>query len=263
MEAHRLAGNRAAAGDDVEDPFGKPGLGAEFGKAQQRERGHLRRFQHDGIAGGKRRGDLPRADHQREVPRHDGADDADRLTVDEGEDVARGRRDLAIDLVDRLGIIAEAAGGAAGLGLQRHGDFRAVVAHAEHGKLQRVFLDQLGDPQQHLLALGGRGLRPAALLEGGAGGLHRPLDIRRAGIGDRRQAPPVDGRDDVERCPALRLAEGAVDEQRLRGDDAVAERFDLFLHGLSSVTGGAGAPPHCLRLRGRRRAGRRRRHRRP
>ncbi len=230
MEADRLAGDCPPASNDVQHTLRQASLCAEFGEPQQAQRRTFSRFQDHRIAGGKRRRDLPGADHQRKIPGHDGGDDTDRLAMDEAEDIARGRCDLAIDLVDRFGIVAECAGSAAGLRLQRHRNLGAIVAHAENGKLERVFLDEFGDAQQHLLALGGCGPRPGALLEGGAGGQHGGIDVVDAGIGDRRQSRPINRRDDVKHPAGGSVAPDAADEEFLRWHHVAAQLVDFVLH---------------------------------
>ena len=97
------AGLLAVAGHDVEHAVGDAGLGRELGQRQRAQRRLLRGLEHHRVAGGQRRRELPRGDDQRVVPRHDRADDAQRLASDQGERVGAGGRDLAVDLVDRLG----------------------------------------------------------------------------------------------------------------------------------------------------------------
>ena len=63
---------------DVDDAFRHAGALADFGEQDRRQRREFGRFQHDGAAGGQRRRDLPGEHQQREIPRDDLADDADR-----------------------------------------------------------------------------------------------------------------------------------------------------------------------------------------
>ena len=60
-------------------PSGKPASLNQFAETQRRERRLFGRLQHDRAAGGQRRRELPGRHHQREIPRYDLADDADRL----------------------------------------------------------------------------------------------------------------------------------------------------------------------------------------
>ena len=61
----------AVAGDDVDDAGRQLGLLAHLGEEQRRERRRLGGLEHDGVAGGERRRDLPRQHEQREVPGDD------------------------------------------------------------------------------------------------------------------------------------------------------------------------------------------------
>ena len=79
MKGERLAGLFAEAGNDVEHAVRQPRLLAEPAQEQRAERRLLGRLQHDRIARDQRRAELPRGDDERIVPRHDRADDAERL----------------------------------------------------------------------------------------------------------------------------------------------------------------------------------------
>ena len=77
--ADELGARAPVAGDDVDDAGGEVGLLADLGQQQRGQRRRLGRLQDRGVAGGERRRELPRRHQQREVPRHDLADDAARL----------------------------------------------------------------------------------------------------------------------------------------------------------------------------------------
>ena len=83
--ADQRGAGRAVAGDDVHDAVRQLGLLADLGQQQRGQRRRLGRLEHRGVAARERRGELPGGHQQREVPRHDLADDAHRLG-------ARGRR---------------------------------------------------------------------------------------------------------------------------------------------------------------------------
>ena len=134
-------------------------------------------FTHQRAAGGERRADLPGEHQQREVPGQHQPDDADRLADDERDMVVGGRRHLVVDLVDRLGVPAQALHGLGqvdGLAVE---DGLAAVEALHHRQLDQVRLDQVGQPQQRGLAVGRVQLRPAAVLEGGAGAGDRGVDV--------------------------------------------------------------------------------------
>src|SRR5256885_2152989 len=83
----RHPGLGARARDHVEHALGEPGLLAELGEPERRERRERRGFQHHGVPRRERGRDLPRREQEREVPRHDGPAHADRLAEREREGV--------------------------------------------------------------------------------------------------------------------------------------------------------------------------------
>ena len=93
---------------------------ASSASLQRRQRRRLGRLEHDRVAGGERRADLPDRHHQRVVPGRDLADDADRLAADE--------RGVALDVLAG-GLALQVAGGA-GEEAQVVGDDRHLVARA-------------------------------------------------------------------------------------------------------------------------------------
>ncbi len=79
-------------GQDLEEPFGEPGLQGEFGQPECGERGGLGGFEEDGVARGERGGGAPGGDRHGEVPRGDDGDDAERFV--EGDVQPAGHGDL-------------------------------------------------------------------------------------------------------------------------------------------------------------------------
>ncbi len=84
----------AVADDDVEHAR-REDLTHDLGQLDRGDRGGVRRLEHDRVARGQRRGDLPDGHHHRVVPRRDLAHDADRLVADHrgvvGEELTGGR----------------------------------------------------------------------------------------------------------------------------------------------------------------------------
>ena len=121
----RGAGGLAVAGDDVDDARREAGLLEQLAEAQRRERRLLGRLQHDGVAAGERDAELPRRHQQREVPRDDLADDADRLAQRAIREPSKWCRRSNVLLgtlphdVDVLVVGAGPAGVAAGIEAQR------------------------------------------------------------------------------------------------------------------------------------------------
>ena len=91
MPADRLPRRLAEAGDDLEHAVGEPGLGGELREPKRGQRRLLRGLEDDAVARRERGTELPRGHHQGEVPRHDRADDAERLADDRDVRVGPGR----------------------------------------------------------------------------------------------------------------------------------------------------------------------------
>ncbi len=143
---------------DVEDALGDPRLERELGEQQRRQRRQLGRLQHDGVAAGESGSELPGGDVEREVPRGDQPDDAERLT--EGEVDAAGDGDrLAEVLVDGAGVVVEDLGDHADLA-PRAADRLADIARLDPRQLLGVLLDERGEPAQEPRAV--RRERPRA-----------------------------------------------------------------------------------------------------
>ena len=165
----------------------------QFGHADERKRCRFSRFQHHRIAHGQGRAQLPSANHQREIPRDDGPDHAHRLFVDHAQHVARRRSDLAIDLVQRFRVIPDGARSRARLGLERHTDLGAIVAHAQNGQLQRMGLNQFRPFQHDFLACHGGLSGPTPIFERRSGRGDGRVHVLRGALGHLGQLCPVDG----------------------------------------------------------------------
>src|SRR5690606_14662169 len=72
------AGFLAETVDDVEHAV-RQQVADDLDEVQDRRRGLLGGLEHDAVAGGQRRGELPRRHEDGEVPRDDLSDDAERL----------------------------------------------------------------------------------------------------------------------------------------------------------------------------------------
>jgi len=70
-----LTAGAPGADDDVDDALGHACLERQLREAQSAERRQLGGLEHNRVAGGKRRAELPGCDVEREVPGHDQADD--------------------------------------------------------------------------------------------------------------------------------------------------------------------------------------------
>ena len=182
--------------------------------------------------------ELPGGHLRRVVPGDDGRDDAHRLTGDRGHDAFRGGCDLAVELVGRLGVPADARGGLGHVEADGVGDRLAGVERLDDPELARVGIDEVRPAQEHALAIAG--------IAAGSSG-RRPRHVARPPPPRRRPRPRrarpgraagpsrVLGR---EPGAAGRVPERAVDEQlgpqvepvdrrrrlRLVGDQGVGHR---------------------------------------
>ena len=90
----RLADDRAAPHHQVEDPARQPGVLEDPDQLPGAARHELRRLDHHRVTERQRRRHLPGRDGDREVPRGDEADHADRLARHLGLDARPGRGEL-------------------------------------------------------------------------------------------------------------------------------------------------------------------------
>jgi len=217
VPADRLTGRLAEAGDDLQHARRHPRLRRQLGEPQRGERRLLGRLQHDAVAGGERRAELPRRHQQREVPGHDRADDSYRLAHDHHDRGRIGRRNLVVDLVDRLPVVRDALGGKRDVDLARVADRLAHVECLEQCELVAVLVDECGQPLEDALAVLRRTAGPHAALErrtGAANGAVDVVGVAGGNLGEDLARRRVDA---LERLAAQRIDVGAVDE-RLRAD---------------------------------------------
>jgi len=110
MERERLAGLLTKTRHDVEHSRRRSGLGGELRQADRRERRLLGGLQHHRVAGEECRPELPAADDERIVPRHDRGHDPQGLAAYERQVVGPGGGDLVVELVGELGVVLDAVG---------------------------------------------------------------------------------------------------------------------------------------------------------
>ena len=206
----------AEAGQDVDDAGGDAGLEQQLAEVERGERGLLGGLEHDGVAGGDRRDDLEGRHGQREVPRHDAGDDADRLATGVGVELAarhRHRDGGALHLGGPAGEVAEQLGGDADVAAGGR-EALAVVERLELGELLGALVDQVADAPQQVRALARGHPRPRrAGLEGVAGGDDGAVGVDGRGLGDLDE-DLLGGRvDGVEGLAVLRVDPLAVDQE--------------------------------------------------
>ncbi len=200
-------------GHDVEHAVRQPRLRRQLGEQERRQRRLLGGLEDDAVAGRERRPELPGRDDERVVPRHDRADDAERLALHERHRFRTDGRQLAAPLVDGLAVEAQARCGARDVDAQRVADRLADVEGLEQGEVVYARLDEVGEAQQDAAALGGRRPAPGPAVEGAAAGAHGAVDVLGAAAGDVGEVAAVAGTVVGERRPVGRRGEGAVDER--------------------------------------------------
>jgi len=167
----RSARRLAESGNDVDNAVGYAGLGDQLGQSQRGERGLLGRLQNNSAAGCQRRAELPGSHQQREVPRDDLPDDADRLAERVGVEVrSRHVRDgdvdgVALDLGRPPGHVVEQVRGKGHIGGLRDKEWLAVVERLQLSQLVDVLQDQVAYLPHDAPALGWRHPAPGSFLE--------------------------------------------------------------------------------------------------
>ena len=205
---------------EVDDAVGHAGLDEQLDEALREHRRVVRGLEDDGVPAHERRDDLPRGNGDREVPRRDHADHADRLP------------DAHLELVGQLRRrrVAEEAPALAGHVVAHVDRFLDVAArlrehlpHLARHELRELVLvlgDERAETEEDLAALR-RGHEPPARV-GLLRGLHGAIDVLRRRPRERPDQVAVGG------APALeRLARG-VDPLAA---DEIAKRLRARRHG--------------------------------
>ncbi len=155
----RLSGLDAEAVDDVENT-GRQQVTDDADEVQDRDWRLLGRLEHDGITGSEGGGKLPHGHEDREVPRNDLADYAERL-------VKVVRHGVGVDLRERTFLcanssreVSEVIDGERNVGVEGLADRLAVVPRLGECDGFEVLLHTISDLVQDDRALGDRGLAP-------------------------------------------------------------------------------------------------------
>jgi hypothetical protein len=215
----RGANGRAGAGDDVQRALRDAGLGGQRRIAQDGERRERRRLEHDRVPGRQRRGDLPVGDVEREVPRRDEPDDADRLPEGERDAVALDRDRVAEELVDGARVVADHVDDHAKLAAGVR-DGHADVPALQQGELLGMLLDERrkavhAPPARHRRERAPAVVRPHRRR-------HCPVHVLAAALRDRGERRGAGGIHDLERSALGRGNPLAADEEPLHGSHAHA-----------------------------------------
>ena len=212
VQGQGLAHGVTEARQHVEHAGRNAGLDGQLGDADAGQRRLFGRLEDHRVAGGQRRAELPAGHQQREVPRHDGGDHADRLTGHQAQFVVGGGGHFVVDLVDGLTAPAQRTRGGRHVDTQRIADRLAHVQGFQQGQLLGVGVDQVGEADHDFLALDRRHARPHAGLEGGTSDLDRALGVGAVTAGDMAEQAAVDRADALEGGRRDRVGVFALDE---------------------------------------------------
>ena len=222
MRRQRCAGGFAEAGDDVHHAWRKADLLNQSAKPHRRQWRLLGRLQHDRAARRQRRRQLPGRHHQREIPRNDLADHADRLAQRIGVPVSR-RRDrhgLAVQARRPTRHVAEHLVRARNIDRACIADRLAVVQRLERGEFLGIRFERVAQAIDQLAALQRRHTRPRAALERAARGRDRGVDVGRVAF-----TPPWRSADrSTDRTCRMSCAGPGVPPNRRRSAIAAAWR---------------------------------------
>ena len=133
------------------------------------------RLEHDAVTGCQRRGEFPGGHQQREVPRDDLPDHAQRFVDVVGHRVAVNLGGAAFLGADAPGVVPEVVGCQRHVGVQGFAHGLAVVPGFGDGQQFKVLFDAVGDFQQHQRARLHR--RRAPRIRGGVGGVEGFFDV--------------------------------------------------------------------------------------
>jgi hypothetical protein len=106
MPHQRLADDAALAAYHVERARRQSRFEKQLGDPQHGKWRQFRRFDHQRATAGQRRRNFPHADHEREIPGHDGRDDAHRLAHGVRQGIRPRRYHLPRNLVAPTGVVA-------------------------------------------------------------------------------------------------------------------------------------------------------------
>jgi hypothetical protein len=177
-----LSAHRAGPGDDVHDTLGDARVERDPLELERGERRELGGLQHDRVAGGERRAELPARDREREVPGRDQPDDAERLPEGHVDAARHGDRPARVPL-GRARVIAERLDDHAHLAA-RIRDRLAGVARLELRELLEHLLERVREPVEQGGAVArGHG---APGREGGLGARHGGVGLLDARLRDLR-----------------------------------------------------------------------------
>ena len=217
------------AGDDIEHTRREAHLERQLGDPQRRQRCQLRGLHHHRVACGQRRTELPAGEHQREVPRHDLANHADRLALDVVQEARIHRQNIALQLVGHAAEVAEAEHRARHVQTARIHDRVTGVQRFERDEFLSPGFDRVRQLEHERAPVVRCHFRPRR--EGRLGRSNGAVDVFFGGLGDGRDLGGVEG---IEHVDGLAL--DPVDP--LAADHQPRRSLVCFSHGFALQPGG-------------------------
>ena len=212
MQCQWLAGTLAEARQDIEYARRNAGFHGQFGDTDGGQRRLFRRLENDRIAHGQGRSEFPARHQQREVPRHNSTDDAERLAGNQTQLILRCRGDFAVHLVDRLSGPSQTTNAGSNVDSQRVGDRLAHINGLQQRQLFGMFFQKKCELLQGFLAVYRGGFRPRAGFESATGSADRTVDVLGFAFGNLCAALAVHRADAAKGFTGSGIDIGAVDE---------------------------------------------------
>ena len=212
-----LSGGPTWPRNDVDDAGRDPGLRHQFRDSEGAQWRQLGRLEDHRVSGREGRAHLPAAEHQREVPRNDRPDDAERLAQDVVQEPRFDRNDVALELVGHAAEVAEGGRRSNDVQVSAVADRMTGVEALETCQFVGMGLDQIGQPEEDPPAGGGAHPAPVRVCRGGRH--DGPIDIGRSRSGDPCDHGAVVRVDRLEGRPVGGVDERPADEQPVPDTD--------------------------------------------
>ncbi len=200
MAGQGLAGHRAIAGDDVEDPRRKAGFRKDLRQPHRGERRVFRRLDDGRAAGCKGRGKVAAGDQQRMIEGCDIGNNTDGKPLGIGEVVPLDRNDVVAFSQRQPRIVPEKIGDAGKL-RPRLADRPAIVQCLELIEFLEMVLHDIGKFVNQAGAGAHRHLGPVRRAEGPCRALHRCIDVSLAGQSHFFDDVAIGRRTDIHQLP--------------------------------------------------------------
>ena len=184
----------------------------EIGHPQSRQRRLLTGLEYDGVARGKRRGNLPGRHDHRIVPRNNDAHNTHRLSRYQCKGISGGGCNLVVDLVYRLPVPANAIGRTVDIDCPCILDWFSHIKCFGHGQLVSVSKQQVCEFDHDALALCRRQAAPAAIFKCRTRSGNSSVNIGFAASRHLRQNSAVYRRNAIKTLPVARGHTLSIDD---------------------------------------------------